>query len=117
MIIAAHTIIYTTDAESDRAFCRDVLGFPSIDAGHGWLIFALPPSELAFHDSDHNGQHELYLMCDDLSATIVQLRSKGVEVSEVTQQRWGKLASFRLPGGGRVGIYEPSHPSPLKLAR
>ncbi len=77
----------------------------------------MPPLEAAFHDSEENDQHELYLMCDDLSATLKQLKSKKVKVSEVTQQRWGKLASFSLPGGGKIGIYEPSHPSPLKRRR
>jgi catechol 2,3-dioxygenase-like lactoylglutathione lyase family enzyme len=114
MINGAHVVIYTKDSEADRAFFRDVLKFPSVDAGHGWLIFALPPSEAAFHDSDKNNQHELYLMCDDIAATLKELKSKKVKVSEVTEQRWGRLATFTLPGGGKIGIYEPKHPSPLK---
>ncbi len=114
MINGAHVVIYTKDPEADRAFFRDVLKFPSVDAGHGWLIFAMPPLETAFHDSEKNDQHELYLMCDDLAATLKDLRSKNVKVSGVTEQRWGKLASFALPGGGKVGIYEPTHPSLLK---
>ncbi len=117
MIIGAHTIVYSQDPDADRAFFRDVLGFGSVDAGHGWLIFAMPPSEIAFHDSNNNDRHELYFMCDDISATLQELKSKGVKVSDFTQQRWGKLASFTLPGGGKLGVYEPSHASPLKPAR
>jgi hypothetical protein len=114
MITGAHIVIYTKDPEADRAFFRDVLKFPSIDAGHGWLIFAMPAAEAAFHDSDHNDQHALFLMCDDIAVTLQDLKSKKVNVSDVTQQRWGKLATFTLPGGGSVGIYEPRHASPLK---
>jgi catechol 2,3-dioxygenase-like lactoylglutathione lyase family enzyme len=114
MINGAHVVIYTKDAEADRAFFRDVLKFPCVDAGHGWLIFAMPTSEAAFHDSDKNGPHELYLMCDDITATLKELKSKNVTVSDVNDQRWGRLATFTLPGGGKIGIYEPKHPSPLK---
>ncbi|MFZ0197700.1 MAG: VOC family protein [Candidatus Sulfotelmatobacter sp.] len=114
MINGAHIVIYTKDSEADRAFFRDVLGFPSVDAGHGWLIFAMPPLEAAFHDSESNDRHELYLMCDDLTATLKDLRSKKVKISAVSEERWGKTASFILPGGGKVGIYEPKHASPLK---
>src|SRR5271170_2209169 len=113
MIHGAHVVIYTKDSEADRAFFRDVLKFPSVDAGHGWLILALPPSEAAFHDSEKNDQHELYLMCDDIAATLKDLAAKKVKVSEVNEQRWGKLATFTLPGGGKIGIYEPKHPSPI----
>jgi catechol 2,3-dioxygenase-like lactoylglutathione lyase family enzyme len=114
LINGAHIVIYTKDSEADRAFFRDVLGLPSVDAGHGWLIFAMPPLETAFHDSESNDRHELYLMCDDLAATLKDLRSKKVKISDVSEQRWGKLASITLPGGGKVGLYEPKHPSPLK---
>ncbi|HWW13194.1 MAG TPA: VOC family protein [Candidatus Dormibacteraeota bacterium] len=114
MINGAHVVIYTKDAEADRAFFRDVLKFPSVDAGHGWLIFAMPPAEAAFHDSESNDKHELYLMCDDIAATLKDLASKKVTVSDVNEQRWGKLATFTLPGGGKVGIYEPKHPSPIR---
>jgi catechol 2,3-dioxygenase-like lactoylglutathione lyase family enzyme len=114
MINGAHVVIYTKDAEGDRAFFRDVLKFPSVDAGHGWLIFAMPPAEAAFHDSESNDKHELYLMCDDIAATLKDLASKKVTVSDVNEQRWGKLATFTLPGGGKVGIYEPKHPSPIR---
>ena len=115
MINGAHVVIYSKDSEADRAFFRDVLQFPCVDAGHGWLIFAMPPLEAAFHDSEKNDQHELFLMCDDLAATLRDLKSKQVTVSEVSEQRWGRLATLTLPGGGNVGIYEPKHPSPLKL--
>jgi len=112
MITGAHIVIYTKDPEADRAFFRDVLKFSSVDAGHGWLIFAMPAAEAAFHDSDQNGHHELFLMCDDIAATLQDLKSKKVKVSGVIQQRWGKLATLTLPGGGNVGIYEPLHASP-----
>ena len=114
MINGAHVVIYSRDAEGDRAFFGDVLKFPSVDAGHGWLIFALPPSEAAFHDSESNDRHELYFMCDDIAATLSELKKKSVKVSDVRKERWGKLASFTLPGGGKVGIYEPAHASPLR---
>jgi len=105
VINGAHVVIYTKDPEADRAFFRDVLKFPSVDAGHGWLIFAMPSSEAAFHDSESNDRHELYLMCDDIAATLKELKSKKVKVSGVSEQRWGKLATFNLPGGGKIGIY------------
>jgi catechol 2,3-dioxygenase-like lactoylglutathione lyase family enzyme len=114
MINGAHVVIYTNNAEADRAFFRDVLKFPSVDAGHDWLIFALPASEAAFHDSESNEKHELYLMCDDITATLKELKAKKVKVSDVTEQRWGKLATFTLPGGGKIGIYQPKHPSPIR---
>ncbi len=112
MINGAHIVLYTTNPEADRAFFRDVLQLPSVDAGHGWLIFALPPSEAAFHDSEHNDKHELYFLCDDLAATLRDLRRKNVPISEVNEQRWGSVATLTLPGGGRVGIYQPKHPRP-----
>ncbi|MGA9389028.1 MAG: VOC family protein [Candidatus Sulfotelmatobacter sp.] len=128
MINGAHVVIYSKDSEADRAFFRDVLKFACVDAGHGWLIFAMPPMEAAFHDSEKhesekhdsanhdsnsNSRHELYFMCDDIAATLKDLKSKNVKVSEVSEQRWGKLATFALPGGGQIGVYEPKHPSPL----
>jgi len=137
MITGAHIVLYTTDAEADRAFFRDVLNFPSVDAGHGWLIFALPPAEAAFHDLDkqsldkksrdktslnkkspeqndarQNARHELYLMCDDIAATLRDLKLKNVPVSAITEQRWGSLATLTLPGGRELGIYQPKHPRP-----
>jgi len=114
MIIGAHVVIYSKNPEADRAFFRDVLGFSSVDAGGGWLIFAMPPLEAAFHDSTRNDRHELYLMCDDLAATLQALEAKKVKVSKVSDERWGKLAALTLPGGGKLGVYQPKHPSPLK---
>ena len=92
---------------------RDVLKFPSVDAGHGWLIFALPPAELALHPSDVNDQHQLYLMCDDVHALIATMTAQNVECSAVDEQRWGSITHVKLPGGGKLGIYQPRHPSPL----
>ncbi len=117
MINGAHVVIYSKNSEADRAFFRDVLKFPSVGAGHGWLIFALPPCEAAFHDSEKNDQHELYLMCDDIAATLKELKSKKVKVSDVSEQGWGKLATFTLPGGGKIGVYQPMHPSPITPKR
>jgi catechol 2,3-dioxygenase-like lactoylglutathione lyase family enzyme len=114
MINGAHVVIYTKNPEADRAFFRDVLCFPSLDAGHGWLIFAMPPLEAAFHDARENDQHELYLMCDDIDVTLKDLKAKSVQVSEIKDERWGRLATFTLPGGGRIGVYEPKHASPLR---
>lgn len=114
MITGVHTIVHTEQAPAVRDFLADVLGWDSVDAGHGWLIFALPPGELAVHPSEGPGRHELYLMCDDLEATIAELRGKGVELVEaISEQRWGRVTAIGLPGGGRLGLYEPSHPSPL----
>jgi len=110
MISGAHVVIYSKDAEADRAFFRDVFGFASVDAGNGWLIFALPPAEAAFHPADENHLHELYLMCDDLTAQMRDLRKQGVQCSEVQEARWGSITRITLPGGGRLGIYEPKHP-------
>lgn len=117
MINGAHIVIYTKDPEADRAFFRDVLKLSSVDGGHGWLIFAMPPLEAAFHDSEKNDQHELFFMCDDIAATLKELESRKVKVSDVSEQRWGKVAKFELPGGGKIGVYEPKHPSPLKPKR
>lgn len=146
MINGAHIVLYTTDPEADRAFFRDVLNFSSVDAGHGWLIFALPPAEAAFHDfeqkdseqkassvaqapspafseradaqqekSDPAARHELFLMCDDIAATLRDLKAKHISVSAVSEQRWGKLATLTLPGSSKLGIYEPKHPRPKHL--
>ena len=115
MINGAHVVIYSKDSEADRTFFRDGLQFPGVDAGHGWLIFAMPPLEAAFHDSERSDHHELFLMCDDLTATLKDLKAKDVKVSEVSEQHWGKLSTLTLPGGGKIGIYEPKHSSPLKL--
>jgi catechol 2,3-dioxygenase-like lactoylglutathione lyase family enzyme len=115
IINGAHIVIYTKDAEADRAFFRDVLKLSSVDGGQGWLIFAMPPLEAAFHDSEKNDQHELFFMCEDIAGTLKDLKSKKVKVSGVSEQRWGKVAKFELPGGGKIGVYEPKHPSPLNL--
>jgi len=113
MIFGAHTIIYSQDAAVDRAFFRDVLGYPAVDAGQGWLIFALPPAELAVHPADANVGHELYLMSDDLAADVAALEAKHIRCSEVEEARWGSLTRIRLPGGGEIGLYQRKHPSPL----
>jgi catechol 2,3-dioxygenase-like lactoylglutathione lyase family enzyme len=111
MINGAHVIVHSRDAEADRAFFRDVLGFPHVDAGDGWLIFALPPAEVAVHPAGSGpGSHELYLMCDDVQATVAELTTKGVEFAHpVSDRGWGLLCVLRLPGGGEVGLYEPRH--------
>jgi hypothetical protein len=113
MILGAHVIVYSQDAEADRAFFRDVLRFPSVDAGRGWLIFALPAAEAAVHPADENGRHELYLMCDDLKTEMAALKEKGVVCSEVQEARWGSITTIRLPGGGDIGLYQPKHPTAL----
>jgi catechol 2,3-dioxygenase-like lactoylglutathione lyase family enzyme len=115
MIFGAHVIIYSKDAAADRAFLRDVLGFLSVDAGHGWLIFSLPPSEAAVHPAEENGRHELYFLCDDLKAEISALGKKGVQCSTVHEERWGSITKIQLPGGGVVGLYQPKHPTALDL--
>jgi catechol 2,3-dioxygenase-like lactoylglutathione lyase family enzyme len=115
MISGAHVIVYSQDAEEDRAFFRDVLGFKSVDAGHGWLIFALPPAEAAFHPAEKNGLHELYFLCDDLKAEMDSLAKKGVKCSKVHQERWGSITKVPLPGGGEIGLYQPKHPTALGL--
>jgi len=115
MIFGAHVIVYSTDATADRAFLREVLGLSAVDAGHGWLIFALPPAEVAVHPAEENGRHELYFMCDDLKAEMLALDRKGIRCSEVQEARWGSITHIRLPGGGEVGLYEPKHPMALSL--
>jgi catechol 2,3-dioxygenase-like lactoylglutathione lyase family enzyme len=114
VINGVHAIVFSPQAEQVRTFFTDVLGLSSVDAGRGWLIFALPPAELAVHPADGDPRHELYLMCDDIEATLAELRDKGVEVArEVADQGWGLLAAIRLPDGGELPIYQPRHPSPL----
>jgi catechol 2,3-dioxygenase-like lactoylglutathione lyase family enzyme len=114
VITGVHAIIFTRDAEADRAFFRDVLDLPAVDAGGGWLIFALPPAELAAHPAEGDGHHELYLMCDDVRATVEELTDKGVEFTrEISDQGFGLMTVFRLPGGGELALYEPRHPTPL----
>ena len=114
MITGVHAIVFSPAAEQVRAFFSDVLELPSVDAGGGWLIFALPPAELAVHPEGGAGHHELYLMCDDIQATLAQLQAKGVEVArDVSDQGWGLLAAIRLPDGTEFPVYQPRHPSPL----
>jgi catechol 2,3-dioxygenase-like lactoylglutathione lyase family enzyme len=115
MVTGAHVVLYSKDAEADRAFFRDALGFECVDAGHGWLIFALPPAEVAMHPAGHNDRAELYLMCDDLNAEIAELVKKDVVFEEPHKERWGTVAKIRLPGGGSIGLYQPAHP--LAIAR
>jgi catechol 2,3-dioxygenase-like lactoylglutathione lyase family enzyme len=115
MISGAHVVIYSKDAEADRAWFRDILGFKSVDAGHGWLIFALPPAEAAIHPSDGKGSHELYFMCADLKAEMASLANKDVSCSEIQEARWGSITKMQLPGGGEVGLYQPKHPIALDL--
>lgn len=113
MITGVHATLFTADADGLRAFFRDVLGFTSVDAGGGWLIFALPPAELAAHPSDEDSRHELYLMCDDIEATVEELKNKGVELTRpISDEGFGLMTSLKLPGGGELGLYEPRHPTP-----
>ena len=112
MIRGAHVIVYSRDAEADRAFLRDVIGWQSIDVGHGWLLFALPPAELAVHPAEENDTHELFLMCDDVEDFVARMTEKSVECTPIEELRWGSLTRLTLPGGGRIGVYQPKHPSP-----
>ncbi len=118
VIAGAHTIIFADDAETARAFFRDVLGFTGVDAGDGWLIFALPPGELALHPGPgwgrEVGQHELFFMCHDIERTVAELKQKEVEfVAPIVDEGYGLVTRFKIPGGGEIGLYEPRHPSPL----
>jgi len=113
LISGAHVIVYSTDPEADRKFVGDVFKFPCVDAGHGWLIFALPPAELAFHPAEKNNTHELYFMCDDLKETMRTLKAKNVACSKVQHERWGDLTKITLPGGGTLGLYQPKHPTAI----
>ena len=113
MITGLHAIMFSSQAEKVRAFLADVLDLPAVDAGGGWLIFALPPAELAVHPTDGVGRHELYLMCDDIHATLADLKRRGAEIArEPADQGWGILAAIRLPDGEELPVYEPRHPSP-----
>lgn len=116
MIGGMHTILYSRNAEAVRAFFKDVLQFPSVDAGHGWLIFATPPAEIAVHPTDGRSFPELYLMCDDLERTVEELKARGVEFpTPVTEQRWGLLTHLKLPDGELLGLYEPRHPLSIQM--
>jgi hypothetical protein len=112
MIRGAHVILYSSDADADRAFLRDVLDLPNVDAGGGWLIFRLPPSEVAVHPAEASGAAELYLVCDDVEETVADLGGRGVVFEgPVSDQGWGRLVTIRLPGGGKLGLYEARHPT------
>lgn len=113
-ISGAHAIVYSKDAEADRAFLRDVLGLPQVDAGDGWLIFGLPPAEVAVHPSRKNDEHELYLMCDDIRAFVTAMKRRTIACDAVSDQGWGLLSAVALPGGGKLGVYEPRHPRPFQ---
>jgi hypothetical protein len=118
VITGVHAIIFTHDAEADRGFFRDVLELPAVDAGGGWLIFALPPAELAAHPTDEHAHHELYLMCEDVRATVDELTEKGIEFTrEIGDEGFGLMTTLRLPGGSELALYEPRHPSPLSSER
>jgi catechol 2,3-dioxygenase-like lactoylglutathione lyase family enzyme len=113
VIDGSHVILFSNDPDADRAFFADVLGLAHVDAGGGWRIFALPPAEAAMHPTDGPASYELYFMCDDIEATMDELRAKGVEFTAgISDERWGRVTRFRLPGNGEVGIYEPRHPRP-----
>jgi catechol 2,3-dioxygenase-like lactoylglutathione lyase family enzyme len=112
MITGLHTLLYSTDADGTRSFFRDVLGFRSVDAGGGWLIFALPPAELGIHPAENQQGPELYFTCDNLERTVAELRSKGVEITRaISDQGWGRLTAVAIPGGIEMGLYEPRHPT------
>ena len=109
MIFGAHVILESTNPSADRAFLRDIIGFPAVDAGGGWLILALPPAEVAIHPAQENGNHQLYLLCDDLNAEIANLYLRGVQCSPIHKERWGNITTIQLPGGGTLGLYQPLH--------
>jgi hypothetical protein len=116
MIIGAHSIIYSTDPDADRAFLRDVLRFPGVDVGGGWLIFGLPPAEVAIHPSEKNNIHEFYLMCDDAETFISEMQKRNIKCSPLQNQGWGVLTTISLPGGGKLGVYEPRHARPKQMS-
>ncbi len=112
MINGAHVVVYSKDAEADKAFIKDVLKFDYIDAHQGWLIFKLPPSEMAVHPSDENDRHEFFLMTDDLEGEIAALKKAEITCEDPSQQSWGRLTRIKLPGGGTLGLYQPRHARP-----
>ena len=112
MISGAHSIIYSTNPEADRGFLRDVIGLPHVDVGGGWLIFGLPPSEVAVHPSDKNNVHEFYLMCDDVEVFVADMKRRQIVCDAVQDEGWGLLTHVTLPGGGKVGVYQPRHARP-----
>src|SRR5262249_49138611 len=110
VLTGAHVVVYSQDAEADRAFFRDILGFRWVDAGRGCLIFAVPAAEVAFHPHDQNNKHEMFFTCDDLKVQVAALQKKGVQVGKISEERWGARTTISLPGGGAIGLYEPKHP-------
>ena len=116
MIIGAHSIIYSTDAEADRALLRDVLHLPNVDVGDGWLIFGLPPSEVAIHPSEKNDVHEFYLMVDDIKVFVSEMEKKRINCEPVQDMGWGLLSQLVLPGGGKLGVYQPRHARPKPMS-
>lgn len=118
MITGVHALVYAKNVEGVRGFFRDVLGLSSVDAGHGWLIFALPPAELGVHPTEEDPYHELYLMCDDVHATMAELKAKGVQFAgPVSEAGFGLVTSIQLPGGGELGLYQPKHPTAIPVPR
>ena len=113
MINGAHAVIFSLDAEADRAFFRDVLELPNVDAGHGWLIFGLPPAEIAVHPASDNDVHELYLMCEDIKAFVAEMSARDIETDPILDAGWGFISQLSLPGGGKLGVYEPRHERPV----
>jgi len=116
VIIGAHSILYSRDSEADRAFLRDVIGMPHVDVGQGWLIFGLPPAEVAVHPSEENNVHEFYLMCDDVDGFVAEMKERDVECGPVQSMGWGRLTQVELPGGGKLGVYQPRHARPKAMA-
>lgn len=113
-IIGLHALMYVNKDEDTRRFLRDVLGFRAVDAGQGWLIFAMPPAELGVHPVDGEEYHELYLMCDDITSTVAELQKKGVTTTPVQDRGWGLVTQINLPGGGALGMYQPRHPLAIR---
>jgi hypothetical protein len=116
MIIGAHSIIYSANPDADRTFLRDILKFPNVDVGDGWLIFGLPPAEVAVHPSNKNNVHEFYLMCDDVEAFVAAMKEHNIACSSIQNQGWGLLTQLTLPGGGTIGAYEPRHARPKAMS-
>ncbi len=114
MINGAHVVISSTDADADRAFLRDHFDLPHVDVGHGWLIFGLPPAEIAVHPAEISGKHELFFMCESVDSFVEQMTAKGIPCAEINELSWGRLSKITLPGGGEVGVYEPKHERPAR---
>jgi hypothetical protein len=117
MITGAHSIIYSTNPEADRALLRDILKLPHVDVGHGWLIFGLPPAEVAVHPSDKNDIHEFYLICDEVKKFVATMKEHNISCDEIQDQGWGVLTHLTLPGGGKLGVYEPRHARPKPMLK